>query len=402
MQLSYCQVTIKETPKSGPHRDNIDTFAGHLEMDHHTTMQQFLKTGVLFFAILLSAFGRATGQNYVTPVLLTTLPGDLNETSGLLNLGGELWSHNDSGDDAILYQVNPADGEIIRTVEVTNADNDDWEDITQDADYIYIGDVGNNDGSRTDLKIYRVAKADLAASDAVEAEVINYHYSDQTSFVPSYHNTNFDCEALVHSDGSLYLFTKNWIDFKTNCYVLPDSPGDHEAVLMSSFDAGCLVTGATMLPSQGALVLIGYTSSGGSFTWVFDEFTGDDFFGGQATKLIWTVLSQIEGVCGAGSTDIYISSEEFAGFLDPSLYYLDLAGFLTRIGDIPVHDFRVSRDLNNLYVKTGPSISGTLQVFDLSGACLESRVAPVQEGHHPMSLYLFQLQQVLVKFSGQH
>jgi hypothetical protein len=33
---------------------------------------------------------------------------------------------------------------VLRTVAITNATNVDWEDIAQDASYIYIGDIGNN------------------------------------------------------------------------------------------------------------------------------------------------------------------------------------------------------------------------------------------------------------------
>ncbi len=343
--------------------------------------------------ILLLAVTGGQGQNYVSPTLVTVLSPGLEETSGLAMLGDELWTHNDSGDGAKLYQVDLSDGEIIRTVEVANADNEDWEDITHDDTYLYIGDIGNNDGSRTDLKVYRVLRSDLETSDEVEAEEINYHYSDQTTFDPSYHNTNFDCEALLHFQGNLYLFTKNWIDFKTNCYVLPDTPGDHEAVLLSTFDANCLVTGATMLPSTGGLALIGYTSSGGSFTWIFDGFTGDDFFGGQATKLIWTVLSQIEGVCDAGGDDIYISSEEFGGFLDPSLYSLDLAGFISGPEKIEDQPFNVRLRDNRIIVDAahGHRLAESVYLCSLSGEIVRvvnpagmEEVAISVEGLHGM------------------
>ncbi len=314
------------------------------------------------------------GQNYITPATVTTLSPDVEETSGLLMLNGELWTHNDSGDDPVLYQLDPFSGEVVRTVEVTNADNEDWEDITMDETYVYIGDIGNNEGSRTDLKIYRVLQADLAVSDEVEADEISYHYSDQVSFEPSYHNTNFDCEAMVHHEGQLYLFTKNWLDFKTNCYVLPKTPGDHEAELLSSFESGCLVSGATMVPASGAMVLIGYTTSGGSFNWVFDGFSGDDFFGGTSAKLIWTVLSQIEGVCDAGGNDIYISSEEFGGFLDPTLYHINLNGFTTGIGAPALTGYRVEKGDGHIRISRadGAPCRGTLELFSITGSLVAS------------------------------
>ena len=196
-----------------------------------------------------------------------------------------------------------------------------------DDDYVYIGDVGNNDGSRTNLRIYRISRSDIADNDEVAAGKINFYYSDQTSFEPEYHNTNFDCEAIIHYQGQLYLFTKNWVDLKTNCYVLPKTTGNHEAMLLSEYNVSCLISGATMIPAKDALSLIGYNSSGVSYTWLFDGFGEDDFFAGESTKLVWTLLSQIEGVCDAGQTDLYISSEAFSGILDPSLIIWMLMDF---------------------------------------------------------------------------
>ncbi len=320
--------------------------------------------------VLAAIVQNTVAQSYVTPVTVTTLPADIEETSGLLNLNGELWTHNDSGDDPVLYQVDPADGDIIRTVEVTNADNVDWEDITLDDTYIYIGDIGNNDGSRTDLKIYRVEQSDLAENDEVSAGEISFYYSDQTSFEPNYHNTNFDCEALMHYQGNLYVFTKNWLDYETNCYVLPKTIGNHEAILHSTFDVSCLISGATLVPASGAVALIGYTTSGGSYTWVFDAFEGDDFFGGESIKLIWTVLSQIEGVCPAGGNDLYISSEEFSGFLDPTLYSLDLSGFTTGTTEARDTPLLVYSEGINIIVRAGSGdpLFGTLSIYNVMGS----------------------------------
>jgi hypothetical protein len=67
-------------------------------------------------------------------------------------------THNDSGGQANLYEINASTGAVLRTVAITNATNVDWEDIAQDALYIYIGDIGNNFGNRTDLKYIKFRK----------------------------------------------------------------------------------------------------------------------------------------------------------------------------------------------------------------------------------------------------
>ena len=138
-------------------------------------------------------------QNFITPTVITTLSSELNETSGLINLNGEIWTHTDNGGKTELYLIDISDGSIVRTVDIKDANNVDWEDITFDETYVYIGDFGNNDGSRTNLKVYRIKRQELASSNEVEAKKIEFSYSDQTSFEPSYHNTNLDCEAMIRA-----------------------------------------------------------------------------------------------------------------------------------------------------------------------------------------------------------
>src|SRR5687768_2482689 len=89
-----------------------------------------------------------------TPVFHAPVPATISETSGLMFWDGLLWTHNDSGGDAVLFGLDTASGTLVRSVRILEATNVDWEDITRDEDYVYIADFGNNNGTRTDLKIY--------------------------------------------------------------------------------------------------------------------------------------------------------------------------------------------------------------------------------------------------------
>ena len=144
------------------------------------------------------------------------LPNPVIETSGLIFLNDKLITHNDSGNEPALFELDTVSGEITRKVIIRNATNVDWEDICYDDTYIYIGDIGNNSGSRTDLKIYRVSITNYldAANDTVSADTIQFNYSDQSDFTPGSNQTNFDAEALISLGDSLYIFTKNTILFK--------------------------------------------------------------------------------------------------------------------------------------------------------------------------------------------
>ena len=327
---------------------------------------RFFLINIIFVLAILPL----SAQNFVTPDIVTELVEELKETSGLANLNGEIWTHNDSGDDPLLYQINTSNGNIIRTVEIANATNEDWEDICHDENYVYIGDIGNNFGDRIDLRIYKISRAALEESDEVYAEIIHYSYSDQTSWEPNHNNNDFDCEAMISFGDKLYLFSKNWVDHQTRCYQLSKQAGTHVAEYQSTFDIECLVTGAEILDASNSLVLIGYNTSGGSYTWIFKDFIGTDFFGGTHTKLIWTSLTQIEGVCKASEDAIYISSEKFSGFLDPTLYYLDVSSYFTDIREQNFQDFWIYSNHNFLIIESEEIITATIQLLSTSGIVL--------------------------------
>lgn len=327
---------------------------------------------LLGITIVFGVHFHLNAQNFITPDLLTELDGNLDETSGLINLDGEIWTHNDKGGEAELYQIDITDGSILRTVTVQNATNIDWEDLANDDVYVYIGDFGNNDGSRTDLKIYKISRYALNNYDEVYADIITFSYNDQTSFEPNYHNTNFDCEALISFQNDLYLFTKNWVDYQTNCYKLSNQPGDHVAQHHATFDVNCLITGSEIKAGSNLLILIGYNLSGGSYTWLFDDFEGENFFEGEDTKLIWTSLTQIEGICQRENNEFYISSENIPGVSDPMLYSVDVSEYVTSVKEILVNELNISYNDHILSVtpQFNDQLSGTLQISDIKGHIL--------------------------------
>ena len=89
------------------------------------------------------------------------LPANLSESSGAIFFNNKLITHNDSRGENKLFELDTITEQVTRTVAISNATNIDWEDITQDDTSIYIGDIGNNSGNRTDLKIYKISKTDF-------------------------------------------------------------------------------------------------------------------------------------------------------------------------------------------------------------------------------------------------
>jgi hypothetical protein len=260
-------------------------------------------------------------------VVLTALQDSIKETSGLIYLNQKLITHNDSEGKPALYELDSITGNVLRTVVISNASNIDWEDICYDSTYIYIGDFGNNGGSRKDLKIYRVPISSYltTANDMVTADTIRFNYSDQTDFTPSPFSTNFDAEALISFNDSLYIFTKNWGDNWTNIYAFPKTPGTYQISKVDSINAQGLVTGATYNSVSNTILLVGYTFVS-PFIIEISNFTSNEFSGGTIERYSIPpppdFSFQMEGITSLNQNQYYITAEKF-GNLKSGLYRLD-------------------------------------------------------------------------------
>lgn len=252
------------------------------------------------------------------------LPSRVHETSGLLIVDGDLWTHNDSGGDAALYVIDPKNNKIRQTITITNAVNNDWEDITHDEDYIYIADLGNNAGTRKDLSVIRIPRAGISGKNDVEVtgEFINLSYADQTRYMFNPRNHNFDCEAIISYGDSLYLFSKNWQDEMTRIYSVPKNPGDYLLYPRAEYDADGLITGAAVSPNGKEITLIGYKDFV-SFIIVLWDFDPYNFLSGNKRKVIFPdlVVVQTEGVDYYKNGVVWITAESSA--VPQSLYSVE-------------------------------------------------------------------------------
>ena len=250
--------------------------------------------------------------------LVTGLNDTINETSGLLLINGKLITHNDSGTSSDLYEIDSITGSITRTVHISNAQNVDWEDITSDENYIYIGDFGNNTGTRTDLKVYRISKNDFlnTVNDTVIADTILFSYAQQTDFTSATFATNFDAEAMISLEDSLYIFSKNWGNARSYVYALPKIPGTYSLSITDSLETQGFVTGADYDPVSNSIVLVGYTFTS-SFLFQMSGFSGSSFSSGDMNRYNLALPNgysyQTEGICFQSNNYLYISSETGQG-----------------------------------------------------------------------------------------
>lgn len=142
----------------------------------------------------------------------------IKESSGLVasrSAPGLFWTHNDSGDGPFIYGFD-SHGGPKGVWRVAGASARDWEDISagpgpqRNQNYLYIGDIGDNQEQRSEIIVYRIPEplitsADLASTKSKPrltdtAEAIRLRYPDG----------KHDAESLmVHPvTGSLFIVTK--------------------------------------------------------------------------------------------------------------------------------------------------------------------------------------------------
>lgn len=269
-------------------------------------------------------------QALVVPVATIQLPEIIKETSGLIQINDKFYTHNDSN-DTNLYEIDTTNGEILNTILLPGVTNIDWEDITQDNEYIYIGDFGNNNnGNRADLKIYKISKTAFTLGNPI-VETISFSYSNQTDFSPAGGNsTDFDCEALVVNDTGIYLFTKQWISNNTSVYFVPKTPGNYTAVLQDSYNVNGLVTGAAYIADKKLIVLSGYSSTVQPFLYLLYDFTDNNFFNGNKRKIIFDrPFHQTEAIATTNGLQYYVTNEKLNQLgIQPKLFTIDLSQYL--------------------------------------------------------------------------
>ena len=257
-------------------------------------------------------------------------------SSSLLFWDNGFWTFNDHN-DSCLYHIDSASANIMETFCITGLRYDDVEEISQDSLYLYFGDVGNNSGSRQDLQILRISKESILNQMTV-IDTIRFSYEDQTDFTANLQATDFDCEAFIVTDDSIYIFTKEWVSTQTTIYTIPKSPGSHIAHRRESYDVHGLITGASYMPEYRVIALCGYDydsenllSSLHPFIVLLYDFQENKFFSGNKRRLDFdfSARAQIEAIATCNALDYYITNEQTSfSMMD---YVIDIPPALQRL-----------------------------------------------------------------------
>lgn len=254
-------------------------------------------------------------QNFGQLQMMADLPKDLKEVSGMETAVGSkyIWMINDSGNKPRLFGVSKK-GKIKKEVEIDKK-NKDWEDLTSDEEgNLYIGDFGNNENERKNLRILKIKKKDLRKKKA-DVKKIEFEYEDQDDYSPKKKELFYDAESFFYYKKHFYIFTKSRVAKeygKTSLYKLPAKEGNHKARLIAEFDNGnknaSWITSADISQDGKKVVLLSQKN-----VLIFTDFKDDNFFSGKVREIDLIHRTQKEAVCFKDNNTLLLSDEKSDG-----------------------------------------------------------------------------------------
>ena len=240
---------------------------------------------------------------------------DLKESSGLVasrRQPGVLWTHNDGAKKPRLFAVD-AQGKSLLVVPFEGVALEDWEDIAiDDSGQLYVADIGNNDSSRTEIRVHRVEEPLLG--DHPLSCAPNWTWTLRFPDAP------FDCESLVIHENHGYLISKVVKDREAGLYCFPLGASRDPQVLkfVATLPVTSPVTGAD-LSANGAL--LGLVSKSGAHVFRVDgSLSRKEFALLERTRF---KQNQLEGCCFIPE-GLLATSEEGKMFLFHSPSFLSV------------------------------------------------------------------------------
>lgn len=266
-------------------------------------------TGKIWLAFAISFISinscAVAGQSDYLIIKSHSLPSELEESSALYCAGNDqIYSINDSGNAPIIFQLND-NGDILSQRSPDNVKNKDWEALTADDEFFYVGDIGNNRGTRKNVFIYKLPRNEI---DKAKTKKLSVSYEGNNHKANESLNHDFDAEALVAVGDDLVLFSKSWRTDVLNVYLVDKNKGKQKLSANITVEGiPGVITGADYDKMNERYVLVGYPSKRVGFGDPFIVLLDKDF------TLIETIplpgYGQVEGVCAHPSGQIWFTQE---------------------------------------------------------------------------------------------
>jgi hypothetical protein len=270
----------------------------------------------------------------------------LNEASGLVasrKNANVLWAHNDSGDSARIFAMN-RDGTHLGIYNLSGVTARDFEDIAigpgpiEGVDYLYIGDIGDNNGQYAYITIYRVPEPVVDSNQLP----LNITLSGVSSIQLQYPDGPKDAETLMLDPVTrdIYIISKRTTYARVYRAAYPQSTSsittlEYKCQLPWSWAVGGDIS------SEGNMVIVrGYFNasvwyrSQGSNLW--------EAFAGEQCAIPLQSEPQGEAICFDSSGCGYYTVSEQS--YQPIYYFArlgqcDMAADVVRDGVIDLRDF---------------------------------------------------------------
>lgn len=265
-------------------------------------------------------------KDYKEPKRIATIKDDaINESSGLVasrKNAGAFWTHNDSGDDAFLYAFDKT-GKKLGVWRIADAKNIDWEDLAAYTDaatgenYLFAGDIGNNERKRKDITIYKIVEPRISPDDADSSKKSPRLIQNVEKIRLEYPNAPTDAETLLvnPANADIYIVGKSMVGAADIYKASPpfDPSGKNQLKLVGqvavpSITQGFL-TGGAISPDGKRLILCDYV---GAYEFVLPAAKNfDEIFKAEPEKVELGERAQGEAVTYSpdGKT-IYATSEK--------------------------------------------------------------------------------------------
>lgn len=277
--------------------------------------------GLLFLSSCkLSVPNVAVAQFSSEPTANAVLPGQIDEASGMADSRsqpGNVWIHQDSGSPAELILLG-YDGKVKGKLSVPNVTNRDWEELAtgpgpKDGNYLYIGDIGDNNAQHAFSQIYRMPEPTNLQTPVTQVERINFRYPDGPR----------DAEAMFVDPQTrdIYIITKREPN-NVRLYRLAYPQNINEVSVAQAYGELPItfVTGAAISPDGSEIVVRTYTSIS---YWKrnADQSIADVLQNGNSRQLPYRVEPQGEAICFDKESKGYFTISEKANASSVSLYY---------------------------------------------------------------------------------
>ncbi|MEZ0610928.1 PE-PGRS family protein [Fibrella sp. WM1] len=258
---------------------------------------------------------------FVTEPTMTVIdPNQIDEASGIAesrSQPGTLWVEQDGGSPAELALLGH-DGKIRGKLAIPNATNRDWEDLTSGPgpqnglNYLYIADIGDNNGQYGQYTIYRLPEPTSVTDVPKSVERISFRYPDGAR----------DAETLMLDPQTKDLYVVSKREAKVHLYRLPYPQSTTETITAELLGElpFTYVTGGAFSSDGSEILLRTYTNV---FYWSrkSGQSVADVLQLTDARSLSYRIEPQGEAICFERDNKGFFTLSEKANGINPTLNY---------------------------------------------------------------------------------